>query len=1016
MFQTAHAAIIQLIQDFDNNHAYYLSPNYSEAEARQDFVDKFFTALGWDVAHHFQKNPYQQEVKVEKTQKQEGESAKKRADYAFYLAPEFRVPKFFVEAKKPSRTLRQNTSDYFQTAKYGWNAGTGVSILTDFEEFVIIDCRFRPDVDTALQCELNYYRYTDFLDADKFAEIYWLFSHEAVQAGNLATYIDALPNPKNKARQLSLLAGAYQAIDESFLAYIDNIRLELAKAFHLGNPDLTGDELTEATTRTIDRLVFMRFLEDKMIEPVPILNDIANAKHSWTKFVAESKRLDIKYNGIVFKPHLIDEPNFLGANEALFKEIATDFDHTNSPYDFNYIPIYVLGNIYERFLGKVIEINNGRAVIENKPAVRKAGGVFYTPKYVVDYIVEHTVGNKIDNKSLNAIKDLTICDMACGSGSFLIGVYEYLLNFYKEYYNKYPSVAEKDKCIFDSESGQWTLTIHQKQKILTDHIYGVDIDIQAIEVTQLSLFLKLLEDESMATVHQMNVLFSDKILPDLTQNIKCGNSLINYSIMGKITDEQLTKINPFDWQSSFPKVFKNGGFDIIVGNPPYVKEYTDRTAFEMIKLGNLSPYYQGKMDLWYFFVCYGLDLLKDNGKLGYIAPNNWVSNAGASILRNKVLTDSTIERLVDFSGFMVFDEASIQTMILVLEKSAQKNRYPFFYQVINNHKKLKHETVNDELWKITNDHSTILNPNVDRISMQNGFLKFNDDTIDGVLDKIANHKNAIFLDKKEATNGIHPHYDFVNKKIKENYSYVEIGQGIFGLSHKEKQELNLSDNELSLIKPYYNSSQIYRYYTKSNNDNWIIYTTSEFKNADSLDNYPNLKKHLDKFGEIITSDNKPYGLHRAREERFFKGEKIICQRKCVGQPVFSYSDFDCYVSAAYYVIKTTKFNLKYLTAILNSRLIAFWLKYRGKMQGDNYQIDKEPLLQIPLVNADDGDREQMAAWVESLIIAYQNHKSATTEKAKNLYHNQIVALENNINNKVYDIYGLTAEERAIVAG
>ena len=560
MLETAHQQVVQLIEDFKTNSDYYLSPSYTEAAVRQDFIDKFFTALGWDVAHNHQKNPYQQEVKVEKAQRQEGSQAQKRADYAFHLAPDFRAVQFFVEAKKPSRTLRKNQADYFQTAKYGWNSQTGVSVLTDFEEFVIIDCRHKPDFDTALSTEIKYYTYTDFLNQDTFAEVFWLFSREAVAAGNLETYIGKLPKYKGKSGKQGNLFGGGASIDDSFLEYIDEIRLQMAQAFYTGNPNLDNYQLTEATQRTIDRLVFMRFLEDKQIEPENLLHNIANAAKPWKKFIAECRRLDTKYNGIVFKPHFMDKDGFLGADEAQFREIAADLDHTNTPYDFNYIPIHILGNIYERFLGKVISIQDGKAGVEEKLEVRKAGGVFYTPKYIVDYIVEHTVGPLLEKvRYPSKVAELKIADISCGSGSFLIGVYGRLLDWYRGYYNQHPTAAKEAGCHWDEENGVWVLSIRQKQQILLDNVYGTDIDVQAAEVTQVSLFLKLLEDETMATANEMNVLFAEKILPDLSGNIKCGNALIGYDIMDNLPDFDLShqrSINPFEFEQAFPKVFR----------------------------------------------------------------------------------------------------------------------------------------------------------------------------------------------------------------------------------------------------------------------------------------------------------------------------------------------------------------------------------------------------------------------------------------------------------------------------
>lgn len=1045
MFQTAHNTVKQLIADFKAHEAHYRSPKYQEAEVRADFIDKLFTALGWDVAHDHQKNPYEQEVKVEKAQRQAQEKAQKRADYAFSLAPDYKTVQFFVEAKKPSLTLRQNRDGYFQTAKYGWNAQTGVSLLTDFEEIVIIDCRAKPDFDTILQNELRYFKYTDLQDEDTFAEFYWLFSREAVAAGNLARYIADLPKAKGSGKQLRLLGGRYLSIDDSFLSYIDDIRLHLAQAFYQNNPALNSYQLTEATQRTIDRLVFMRFLEDKQIEPETLLYNIASAAHPWAKFITECKRLDTKYNGIVFKPHFIDQNSFLGADETAFRDIASDLDHTNTPYDFNYIPVHILGSIYERFLGNIIAIDNGKAAIEQKPEVRKAGGVFYTPKYIVDYIVENTVGKIIAGKNPDYIAKLKFADIACGSGSFLIGVYDCLLDYHTRYYNQYPKQAPKAGCHFDEASGTWVLGIKQKQRILLNNIYGVDIDLQATEVTQLSLFLKLLEDETMASANDMQVLFADKILPNLSGNICCGNSLIGYEIMDIMGDELAQdedirrKINPFDFQAAFASVFAAGGFDAIVGNPPYVKEYTDKSAFTHVKQGHLAHYYQGKMDLWYFFACYALDLLKEKGLLGYIVPNNWVSNAGASILRNKIINDSKIRTLIDFNDFMVFQAASIQTMIMLLERNRQTDGYTFDNYLLQQQEKhtaeiLAHdfsgslktsetsfseaktseaktdETNSDEAKTIFRHDS----PKIVRKEWQDKFLKFGDSETERVLNTIKQNA-AFFLRANEMTNGIHPHYDFVSKRIQKEHPHTIIGEGIFALSEQEKSSLNLTAAEQTLVKPYFDSEQIQRYYTSPHHIQWLIYTDSSFKDPVSMNAYPNLKRHLDRFAAVITSDNKPYGLHRARKEHFFQGEKIICQRKCVDRPVFSYADFDTYVSATYYVIQTQRINLKYLLGLLNSNLVAFWLRHKGKMQGNNFQVDKEPLLQIPLIKTDNQTlHNEIVKLVEQLLAAQPKARAALSDSDKNFQANYIANLEQRINRAVYKIYGLNEDEIALI--
>ncbi|MEN2436164.1 Eco57I restriction-modification methylase domain-containing protein [Weeksellaceae bacterium A-14] len=403
--------------------------------------------------------------------------------------------------------------------------------------------------------------------------------------------------------------------------------------------------------------------------------------------------------------------------------------------------------------------------------------------------------------------------------------------------------------------------------------------------------------------------------------------------------------NYFLWHLFFADVLGKDGFDIVIGNPPYIKEYTNKSAFDGFRI---SPYYIGKMDIWYGFASKGFDILKENGVECFIAQNNWITSAGAKLLREDVLKRTEIKQFIDFGDYKVFQSAGIQTMIYVIQKKVPSNNYDLKYSVLEESKISKNELTSFLDFRIKNNFSNKYIFNLSPEKYRDKTISFNDSLVNKLLQKIEN-KGTFKLTDDEVANGIHPHYDFVNKKIKEKHSDLEIGQGIFGLSEKEKNEMNLLEEELKLIKPYYTSEQIEKYFANPNNKLWIIYTDSSFKNPKNIEPYPNIKKHLDQFQDVITSDNKPYGLHRARKEDFFVGEKIISLRKSANEPQFTYADFDCYVSATFYVIKTKRISQKYLTAYLNSKVVTFWLKNKGKMQGSNYQLDKEPLVNIPIV-------------------------------------------------------------------
>ncbi|EDO8817124.1 class I SAM-dependent DNA methyltransferase [Campylobacter coli] len=465
--------------------------------------------------------------------------------------------------------------------------------------------------------------------------------------------------------------------------------------------------------------------------------------------------------------------------------------------------------------------------------------------------------------------------------------------------------------------------------------------------------------------------------------------------------------HPFEWRFEFPEILDDDGnfkgFDLIIGNPPYIKEAENKELFTNTK--KLRTY-QGKMDIWYHFVGRGFDILKNNGYLAFIATNNWVTNSGAKKLRNIVLEESQILSLVDFSSFMVFDSASIQTMIMSFQKTKPPKNYEFHFAKITTQTPI-YEDALSLLKNEKTQNNEILKINLTPKKFIDKTLNFTKSDYEELFNKIQKY-GKFYLEEREVAQGIVYPQENINKKSLEilgNNFYL--GQGIQKLTNEEVENLNLLKNEKILLKPIFESDNIQKYFVKRYNYFWVIYTNSSFKNPNSMDDYPNLKKHLDKFQNVITSDNKPYGLHRARDEKFFTGSpRIVALRKCVGEPKFSYVDFDCYVSATFYVIKTQRINVKYLTAILNSKLVAFWLKHKGKMQGNNYQIDKEPLLNIPIVDTNSKNKklaDELINLADEILKAKEQDKNANTQE-----------LENKINSLVYKLYNLTEEEIKII--
>lgn len=1004
--EEAYNGIKELVEKFKSNYKQFHSSDYNETLTRQDFINPFFEYLGWDISNKEGLSQTYRDVIHEDKLKIGKET--KAPDYSFRIGGN-RV--FFVEAKKPSRNLKEDADAAYQIRRYAWSGKLVVSILTDFEEFAIYDCSKKPSPnDKASMSRIEYINYEDYLN--RFDFLYDTFAKENVLRGSLEKY-----NADTKSKK------GTESVDIDFLNSLDDLRTKLASNISKLN-SLSLRDLNFAVQHIIDRIIFLRVAEDRGVENYGDLREACAGENYYKNIVEIFKKADGKYNSGIFDFSKDKITQNIEVDNKVIKEIINDLYYPKSPYEFSVISVEIIGNAYEQFLGKTITIGkNSKAKIELKPEVRKAGGVYYTPEYIVDYIVENTVGEKIKGKTPKEIANIKIVDPACGSGSFLLGAYKYLLNYHIEYYNKIKDRAKFKGSKEDVIKENGDLTIWIKKQILRNNIFGVDIDSNAAEVTKLSLLMKCLEGESPASIQNNQDLFNERALPSLEDNIKSGNSLINSNFNSEgerlfASDEDTQyKIKCFSWEKEFSSIIKKGGFDIIIGNPPYVKEYTDRESFENVKKGNLAKYYQGKMDLWYFFVCFGLDILKENGKLGFIAPNNWITNAGASILRNKILTDSKILKYIDFGDFRVFLEAGIQTMVFILNKEKINEDYEIdYYKILNkNIDILEIENFLFENEK-SNDISHIKTI-ISKDKMLNNLITFIDSSKDTVLSKIKEMGNY-FLTSENTAQGIVYPQDYLNEK---NRSILggdfKVGDGIFVISDEEKNALNLSKEELGLIKPAYTTEQIKRYYADSNNKEWTIYTDSTFKDINKIKKYPNIKKHLDNFKSVITSDNAPYGLHRARKEYFFIGEKIISVRKCVDKPIFSYVDFDSYVSATFYVIKPDDIDLKYLTGILNSKLIAFWLRNKGKMQGSNYQIDKEPLLNIPICNTDNEQlKNKLINFVNEMIECNQRLINEKNPDSINRIKNDIADIDSFIDKTVYSIYNISEEERKIIEG
>ena len=311
------------------------------------------------------------------------------------------------------------------------------------------------------------------------------------------------------------------------------------------------------------------------------------------------------------------------------------------------------------------------ARVEEKPEVRKAGGVYYTPDYIVRYIVDNTIGRQMEGKTPAEIEPLRFADIACGSGSFLLGVYDALLRYHTAYYNAKAKgrAQEAQKAGCAKQDGVWHLTLNQKRAILERNLWGVDIDAQAVEVAQLSLYLKLLEEETLGSARDQLTL-TGTVLPSLNKNIVFGNSLIGTDILQDtlFAPAEERKLNPLDFPQAFPQIMKNGGFDAIVGNPPYVRIQ----GFPRTQLNYFAQNFQaatGSYDLYVNFIERGYKLLKNGGKFGQILPNKFLKTDYGAGIREFITAKKALSEIVDFGAEQVFT-ATTYTCLLFLSKQS----------------------------------------------------------------------------------------------------------------------------------------------------------------------------------------------------------------------------------------------------------------------------------------------------------------------------------------------------------
>ena len=653
-----------LIAAFQQEYAVYKTSSYNEAQLRIDFINPLLKTFGWDVDNEATQSQFVREVVQEETidVEEDDSIAKKNPDYTLRIQG-FR--KLFVEAKKVSLDIENSAKAAFQIRRYGWNANLGISILTNFETLIIYDCRYNPNAkDSPVIARYGTFRVSEFLNS--FDKLYDLLSFQSVSSGYIDDYF-------------SLTQKEVSTFDDYFLQQIETWRLRLAADIIQNNSGFNEEGINFLVQRLLNRIVFLRICEDREIEKYETLKRIASYDELKKLFIESDK----KYNSGLFD--FIEDNISLKINlksETLLS-IFNELYYPESPYDFSVVDPTILSQIYERYLGSKIVIQNEKEIaIVEEPEVAASSGVVPTPKLVVECIVKEALALLTEGKDLSQLQHLKIADICCGSGTFLLSVCDFLLE--KITLGFIGAGITDSELIYRTFDGAYQLTLKAKQDILVRNIFGVDINPYAVEVTKFSLLLKILENERAGSIENYLAKHGKKVLPTLKENIKCGNSLVDdnyfrFNSEAIMNNELLYKVKPFNWDKEFPFLAKINGFHAIVGNPPYVRiqnlvKYScEEVEYYKSAVSGYTVAASDTFDKYYLFVQRAVNLLNSAGVLGCIVPNKFFIVKGGKALRRFISSESSFFKIIHFGVQQVFPNRSTYTAILILDKKEREN-------------------------------------------------------------------------------------------------------------------------------------------------------------------------------------------------------------------------------------------------------------------------------------------------------------------------------------------------------
>ena len=871
-----------------------------------------------------------------------------------------------------------NSDCSFQTRRYGWSAKHRISILTNFKELLIYDCSDMPKSnDPTSKNLIAKYNYLEYFD--KYDEIYELISKEIVYNGKF----------EEKFKSFSAIG---QTIDEMFLKQINDWRVQLGQElFNIkgGNIEDINIEIQEF----INEIVFLRICEDRNLPLYKTLQKSISIDSMLQKELEKIIEIaDKRYNSGIFKErNIINE-----LDKNILKNIITDLYYPNSPYDFTVISSNILGEIYEVFISETLIVKNNEVILQaKKENLNRA--IVTTPYDVVKFMVSKSLEKFTNKKSPEEIKKLRIADIACGSGIFLTEVLDYLINYCQDWYEK----NKKYDNLEETYTNTYKLTYKEKKEILTNCLYGVDIDYQAVEVAKFSLLLKVLENETEETV-----INEKPVLPSLDSNIVNGNSLIDLEMIEDATTDELINIRPF----SFNDINGGNKFDLIIGNPPYVK------TEDMIKLQDKkevqaykSKYYVAykQFDKYFLFIQRAVDLVKDDGTVCYIVPNKFINNVAGEKIRELISENKYLKMFIDFNYQQVFKDKTIYSSIILLNKSKEENfEYSYInsYEewIINNKSNIYTEISCNEIDK----NPWILSMNLEKMKelkkLFNNSIRLSE--IARPFNGVQTSLNRIYVIKGKEILGENENYIIINKNGKKYNIEKEVLKMYFQPINKVEKNVNSFDplvTDKYIIFPYDKNGELidinlsqYSGIKEYLLDNYDLIVPKQISGKSTGRDVPN------------ANENNWYQFGRVQAINEFNNEEKLIVGVMSKEPMFMYDNENLVIqsggTAGYCGIKmkeNNKYDLFFLQAYLSHPIINDVMEKMGSdFEGGFYSRGTQVLEKLPIINVD-FENEKEKALYDKIV-----------EKTKKIYELNIVLKSSLLRDRTLN----TVDSKAII--